>query len=365
MYRCHIYLICLISSIWIYSVVNLNAQRGYFNTNLKELPIILSWNDDGILITAKPTFNSTTNWLEMKPSRYIEQISKELIRIVPNTDNAPAVIDFTEYKSLDGVHEFNSDSDSDSDSELVGKVRVHMPKLTLSEFDESHNFIVEIINYSNSRDISRQRFLFKGLDVFHVGTDECVKLSANQNKIVINVEGCDIKHLVLRGGSFDLIDIDTKIPDLCRKYNDFYYSDDQVDAFVCLEDCRRDDPNAKENIKHSRQLMTKYNIIDFEDFPLSFLGNMLLTKKGVGLNLKVSDGRKGKKTTYSAYDEFRFFPWYEFINLQFNRYVDENQLQITDPYENSYIYNSKVHFSNVELIRFFSELKSLIADHVN
>ncbi len=344
------------------------GQKGMSNPNLKELPIVLSWDNDGARITVKTDETQSGNLLEMTPFRYLDQIGNDLIRVASGSGNTPVIIDLSEYYGMTEI--------SENPDEGNPKINVHMPKLTLANYNEPNSFILELKNFSRTNtEATKQIFLFRGLDVFYVGTDDCAKLSALQNRIIVDVEKCDVKHLLLKGGILELEDVEEKIPNLCRKYNDRYFSQETSDAFVCLADCRKEDPNAYKNLRHSRSLITKYNITDFEDAPISYLGNMLITKKGVGLNLKTEfmanaalkkkAKGKGKKVSYNPYDRYKFFPWYEFINLSFTKYVDENQLLIRDPYNNSYIYNSKVHFSNVELIQFFNELKALISARVN
>ncbi|MCB0632509.1 MAG: hypothetical protein R2824_02240 [Saprospiraceae bacterium] len=343
------------------------GQRGISNPNLRELPIVLTWGNDGVRITTKTANGGTTNLIDMTPSQFLDQIGNDLIRVAPGAGDTPVIIDMSGFFR-------RSDSMADANNMYPGprtKISIHMPKMTLSDYNEPNSFIVELWNFSEETNHSRQVFLFRGLDVFHVGADNCASLSSEFNRIIVNVEKCNVKHLSLKGGLLDLADVEEKIPNLCRKYNDRYYSKGQPDAFVCLEECESEDPKAYDNLQHVRSLITKYNITDFEDAPISFLDEMILTKKGVGLNLKMEyksttkSKNKSKKISYDAYDKYRFFPWYEFINLTFTKYVDDNQLMIEDPYNNSYIYNSKVHFSNVELIQFFNELKALISARVN
>ncbi|WP_143473233.1 hypothetical protein [Flavilitoribacter nigricans] len=339
------------------------------NANFEALPLVFSWEDSGVRITSKTANNLGGNLLEMTPSQYLDQIGNDLVRVTMNSGNTPVIIDLTEYYQYK-----REGSTAEAMNQMINpspKINLFMPKLTLADYNEPNSFILELRNFSKSVNDARQVFLFRGLDVFYVSTDNCAVLSSEQNRIIVDVEKCDVKHIVLKGGLLDLTDVEQKIPDLCKKYNDRYFSQGEEDAFVCLKDCTDTGTGNYERLKHVRGLITKYNITDYNDEPLSFLGNLLLTKKGVGLNLKTEDmdktkvSTKGKKASYNAYDSYRFFPWYEFINLSFEKYVDESQLRITDPYNNSYIYNSKVHFSNVELIQFFNELKDMISDQVN
>lgn len=79
-------------------------------------------------------------------------------------------------------------------------------------------------------------------------------------------------------------------------------------------------------------MVIKYNIIDFDDYLIFFLDDIILIKKGVGLNLKVklfkfiknNKRKRNKKMVYDVYDYYKFFFWYEFINFFFIKYMDEN-----------------------------------------
>ncbi len=349
--------------------VGLPGQIGYLNPNLKELPLVISWNGDGIKISATGAYAKTTQFLQVDPSRYLEQTGSNDVRVLPGAGNTPVIVDLSNFFQ-------KAEPTADAGNNVVDghrpRIELEMPKLTLSNYNEPNSFILDLRGFLAGDGYSQQLFLFRGLDVFFVATDNCANLAANANRVLVNVGHCDVKHVILKGGLLSLDDVDQKIPDLCRKYNERYYSQSDGDAFVCLEDCKEDDPLALQNQNHVRGLVTKYNITDFDDHPISFLDDIILTKKGVGLNLKAKPlkpsknnrKKKTKKTVYDAYDHYKFFPWYEFINLSFTKYMDENRLLIEDAYNNSYIFNSRVHFSNVELIQFFNELKALISEQV-
>ena len=342
------------------------GQSGDAEAGIPELPVILSWDDEGIRIRTKNPDQTSNKFLNMKPSQYLEKIGNDFIRVNLGAGNTPVIIDLTNYfNRLAATAQASTYNLIDSPEPYVD---IEMPKLSLSNYQEPNSFVVTLQNFSGKRRYSQQKIVFKGIDVFYIGADDCASLSASGNEIAVDVDRCKVNYLLLKGGLLDIDNIDERIPELCRKYNNRYYG--QVDAFVCLEDCRGKDPNSELNLKHTRKLITKYNITDFEDEPISFLDDMILTKKGVGMNLKVqqeetSKKKKTKTVSYSAYDRYQFFPWFEFINLSFEKYAGDKQLKIRDPYNNSFIYNSKVHFSNVELIQFFNELKSVITAQVN
>lgn len=346
----------------------LAGQNGIFNPSLTELPIILSWDDDGARITANTSDERSSNLFKLTPSRYLDQVGNDLIRVAIGSDNVPVIIDLSEYYK-------RQDTGKDATA-LEGKVSVHMPKLALTNYVEPNTFMMKLVSFSKGSKKATQTFIFKGIDIFYPAVDQCAILNSDMNRITVDVDKCDVKYLVMMGGVLNLDDVEEKIPVLCRKYNDRYFINrgkGKSEGFICLKDCDDDDPNAYKNLSHSRGLITKYNITDFQDAPISFLDNMLITNKGVGLNLKTEvetlgnkkkKKNKKKETSYTTYDSYRFFPWYEFINLSFAKHIDANQLMIRDPYDVSYIYNSKIRFSNVELIQFFNELKALITDRV-
>ena len=347
--------------------IDLSGQSVNSNAGIPELPVVLSWDDDGIRIRTKNPDQVSNKFLNMKPSQYLEKIGNDFIRVNMGAGNTPVIIDLSNYfNQLSSTAQASTYNLIESAEPFVD---IEMPKLSLSNYQEPNSFVVTLQNFSGKRRYSQQKIVFKGIDVFYIGADNCAELSAERNSITIDVDRCKVNYLLLKGGLLNVGNVDEKIPALCRKYNSRYYG--QVDAFVCLEDCRGKDPDSEANLKHTRKLITKYNITDFEDEPISFLDDMILTKKGVGLNLKVQqvEGLKGKKrsksVSYSAYDSYQFFPWFEFINLSFEKYAGDKQLMIRDPYNNSFIYNSKIHFSNVELIQFFNELKSVITAEVN
>ncbi|PHN01241.1 hypothetical protein CRP01_38190 [Flavilitoribacter nigricans DSM 23189 = NBRC 102662] len=343
------------------------AQSGGSSNipNLRELPVTLSWDDSGIRIVAKTSNPRSGNILSLVPSRFLEQIGNDLIRVTPGSGQAPVIIDLTDY--FRGTSGATADATNMIDN-TVPQVTIEMPKLTLSSYNEPNSFLVEIQNYSNREKGLSQTFLFRGLDIFYVNSSECVKRSSESNRIILDVSKCEtVKYLVIEGGLLNLADVDEKIPALCEKYNDRYYTPGQTKAFLCVEECMSEGAGAYEHLKHVRELITKYNITDYEDAPLSYIGDVILTRKGVGLNLKKKQDAKlfkKKEDEFAADHAYKFFPWYEFINLNFDKYEDDQKLIISDPNNNNYLYDSRVYFSNVELIQFFSELKDLISDRV-
>lgn len=349
---------------------SLNGQNGNPTPKLSKLPISLSWDDDGIRITARNPSDPTMDLLKVTRSRYLDQIGNNLIRVTLDTRNTPVVIDLTGYYQSNRVDESTAEVDT---TDFVPQIRVYTLDVSLEEYSDPSSFAVELKNFTKEIKNVQQTFVFKGLDVFYVSSAPCAKRSANKSRIVVDVDDCRYKKLRLQGGVLDLEDLEVKIPTLCKRYNDRYYATDKSNAFICLQDCKAEGSESIKDLQHSRKLITKYNITDFTDEPISFLSDILITKKGIGINLKTTEEsittsrlkKRSSKVAFNAYDQYRFFPWSEFINLAFEKYVDDVQLKIRDPYNNQYIYNSQVYFSNVELIQFFNELKVLISAGVN
>lgn len=357
-------------ALFVTSIHALPADPAYAKSsyNLPPLPIDLSWDENGVQIRANGASGNSANVLNLIPSRYLEKIGNDFIRVNLNSLGTPVIVDFSKYYTHNEVEA--------STVSLVNagnpRIDIEMPRMLFSNYEQQGGFVLELLNFAGDKKNSRQVFIFKGIDVFFVGTYDCAQRSAKGNSISIDVSRCQDKNLLLKGDLLNLANMDKRVPELCRKYNTRFYTEKHQEAFVCLEDCKPGDPKASVNKLHARKLVTVYGITDYTDDPISFLDDIILTKKGVGLNLKMEPQqglkislKKDKKEGEDLSDSYKFFPWNEFFNLTFQKHDGEKQLQIKDAYNNSYLYYSKTHFSNVELIQFFNELKSLIAADLN
>ena len=344
------------------------SAQGNASVLLPELPILLSWDDDGVSIRTKNPEAVASDFLNMLPSSGMDKIGNDFIKVNLGSGNIPVVIDLSDYYRPDSsLYTFNFVD------EFEPQVTVEMPKLALDNYNAPHSFILELVNFSSDRRYSRQSFLFKGIDILHIGAEDCAQVTRTGNITRVKVNKCHNRHLLLRGGLLSEEEMAGKIPALCRKYNKRFFG--QEEAFVCLEDCLDDRAAARTQSvwKHVRSLITKYNITDFDNDPVSYLDHLFLTEKGIGLNLRAEVGEGGSKVkfwkkknapVYSSSDSYFFFPWYDFINLSFSKNAGDKQFTVKDPYGNTYMYDSKVHFTNVELIQFFNELKSLISTEI-
>lgn len=342
-----------------------HGQSRNFKSGLHDLPVEISWDDYGVIIKAK---NNQSDGFEfgITASPYLEQLGNNILRVKVGSGKTPTIIDFSNYYQTTQEKEQDFNIMTSYQEAKKPSINVEMPKFTLANYDEPNSFALNLLNYSEAGRFTQQTFLIRGLDLLYVNIDECGKLSLSDRTIVIDVNKCKTKFMLLKGGLLNLNDIKKVIPDLCRKYNNRYYI--KEDAFITRMDSRRGDEKAVENLKHVRGLITKYGITDFEDEPIAFLSDILLTKKGVGINLKAMEDNEAKlankKIAYEAMDSYIFFDWFEYTNLSFQKYIDDKKLKVNDPFGRSYIFNSNIVLTNVELIQFFNELKSVISTNV-
>ena len=160
------------------------------------------------------------------------------------------------------------------------QINIEVPKIGASRFDEEESFFLEISNYSKSEKWSSQTFIFRGLDVFFIVADENANVEIKDRHIKVDVSKSKTNYLLLKGGVLNLEATYTLIPKLCRKYNERYFVNEE--AFICIEDCAHEDPNSEVHLKHVRNLITQYNITDFDDAPISYIGQYIIDQKRSG-----------------------------------------------------------------------------------
>ncbi len=355
----------LIGLLGLLFAVSANSQ-GALNPNLKDLPFVISWNDDGITISKSYSSEVTGGIFTVEPAQYLERLSNDIIKVLPGGGAAPVIIDMTHFYHPRRPMNGRKGGTIEGGAETI---RIEMPKMILSSYSEPDAFIIELKGYSKN---NSQTFLFRGLDAIFVGSGQCAEKFADGNKVILDVRKCDVKHLNLKGGMVDTSAIADKITNLCDQYNYRYFSDlsGEENGFICLEDCRKENDRTYKYLQHTRRLITKYEIVNFNDQPVAFVGEILFTEMGVGLKMKKKEKENKSilrfiKSTPEPEKEYYFFPWSAFINLNFDAMGDSSiQIAVEDPYGNEYVYGSKVYFSNVELIQFFNELKTLISDRL-
>ena len=346
------------------SLTNLSSQSNVNQSKLKDLPFEFSWSDKSIQLRTKLLDPTSNKFFNVAPSPTLEKIGNDIVQVNSSGNTNPVIMDMSKLYVKKDYQVNRSGYIDDS----IAQIDIEVPKIGVSRFDEEDSFFLKITNYSKSEKWSNQTFVFKGLDVFFIVADDGADVKIEGKTITVDVSKSKTDYLLLKGGGLNMEEAYGKIPDLCRKYNNRYFVNEE--AFVCIEDCSYDDPNAEIHLKHIRNLITQYNITDFDDAPISYIGDILLTKKGVGMNLNKIEYTKGlfskksKKSTINNLDTYRFFPWHEFIHLNFEKYIGKHHLIVNYPYSADFVYDSRLAFTNVELIQFFNELKMVITQNL-
>lgn len=178
-----------------------------------------------------------------------------------------------------------------------------------------------------------------------------------KDRIVVDFTEDEFQPLALRSGDILAPGIAERIPELCQYYNEKYQ---EKNAFT-LQDSLLS-PGTTWNLVRVRSLIAMYNLTDFRDEPLAYLESMIITKKGIGLNLKNGYFRKnGKWVEGGAGYRYQFFEWTRFVNLDFEKYIRSKEVKIKVPYNQTYLYPGNQSFSNVETIQFLKELQYTIS----
>lgn len=325
---------------------------------LPELPLSIYWDDSGLKIRLKRVDGNNAQQLLSIPSRYLEKVGNDLIKINKGGESTPIVIDLSKY--LEGKIGYPNGYTRINNSEMHA-ITVEKNELTGSYYDEHNTFVMVLKYQSGKRKYLRQEILFKGLDVFRPEADKKTKIELDGKHIIVDVRKARTNFLVLRGGTLQIDNIEEVIPNLCYKYNKKF---GETEAFVCAG--FEGSGEKGWNIDHVRNLITKYNITDFSDEPLAYLKNIIITKKGIGFDLKnIQLGKNSKPKTLANLDSYYFFDWSTFINLKFEKYSTSKQFLMTGPYYDSFIYSGNEFFTNVELIQFMNELNYTISAAMN
>ena len=317
------------------------------------LPIVLSWGQQGLNIHAERTMTATASIpFDLEISGELERLGNDEIHVSENDFNTPVFIELNSYFSeIDAAEE-----DGDLPSARP-RIRIDRDGSKRKDYDDDKVFTLELRNFEGNKS---QEFIVNGIDVFLIETEGNTKIEAYQKKIVVDVAESGVKEIMFRGGRLLRSNFVEKVPVLCQQYNDRF----QEEAAFAVEDTVLS-PLSQWKLEHVRDLITKYNITDFRDEPLAYLGNMFITKNGIGFSVRTGTFKKnGGWTKYSKAPTYKFFPWAKFINLEFAKYYNDRQLKIIAPYNNNYIYNGNPNFSNVEMIQFLKELNYLVSTSI-
>ena len=317
------------------------------------LPIVLSWGQEGLNIHAERTIAAAASIpFDLEISGELEKLSSDEIHVSESDFNTPVFIELDSYFS-----ELDANKVKGERAAEKPRIKIDRDGRKRKDMSEEKVFTLELRNFEGNK---TQEFIVNGIDVFLIETEGNTKIEAYQKKIVIDVADSGVKEIMFRGGRLLKSNFVEKVPSLCQQYNDKF----QEQAAFTVEDTLLS-PMSRWKLEHVRDLITKYNITDFRDEPLAYLGNLFITKNGIGFRVRTGTFKKnGGWTKYSKDHNYMFFPWAKFINLEFDKYYNDRQLKIVAPYSDNYIYEGNPNFSNVEMIQFLKELNHLVSTSI-
>ena len=329
---------------------------GQHNYRLKEslkpplLPVQISWDDFGVNIRMDGVAPDDDTTFEVGSSRYLEKMSSDLIRIELGEPDVPVVIDLTGFYKPEANREENQ-----------GMVSVTKPTQSLEIYEREQNFTFELINFSKKRHYTRQNIIVKGLSTFLIEMGPDVLPRKINKKVKLDLTNSNTNYIALRGGTLQLENLEETIPNLCAKYNQKF---SEYGSFVCVRDCIAN--QSEKELDYVRDLITKYNVTDFNDEPIAFLKQIIMTKNGIGLpTIFQPEAPRFSKKVPDPITKYRFYKWGDFINLQFDKSKKEKGFLILTPYQEILYSETTADFSNVELIQFLNELRYQILLNIN
>ena len=334
----------------------LSQAFGQHNYRLKEslksplLPVQISWDDFGINIRMDGVAPDDDTTFEVSSSRYLEKMSSDLIRVVLGEPDVPVVIDLANFYKPETAR-----------ASGTGMVSVTKPTQSLEIYEREQNFTFELINFSKKRYYTRQNIIIKGLNTFLIEMNPDVQPREINKKIKLDLTNSNTTYIALRGGLLQLADLEETIPTLCAKYNQKF---SEYGSFVCVRDCIAN--QSEKELDFVRDLITKYNVTDFNDEPIAFLKQIIMTKNGIGLpTIFQPEAARFSKKIPAPVTKYKFYKWGDFINLQFDKSKKEKGFLILTPYQEILYSETTSDFSNVELIQFLNELRYQILLNIN
>lgn len=344
-------------------VTTIQAQKNYNldqDLKLPILPIQIFWDDFGINIRMLDVPTDDETKLGLSSSPYLEKLTTDVIRVSLGEPDAPVVINLENYFAEQGQEPIVKPTYNLRPEDHT--IYVEKRKLTLGSYDLPDAFVFEISNFSEKRRYTRQIFVIQGINSFLLQTDKAAKVNQFNNGILsVDLMESNANEVLLRGDYLELDQLEEMIPTLCQKYNDRFQ---EFNAFVCVRDCIA--RGSESQLEYVRQLVTLYNITDFNDEPIAFLDQIIMTKQGIGFltTPKLTEETSSKKTE-PVTPKYTFYKWGTFINLEFEKGLGSTQILIKNPYKNTLTFRSDAYFSNVELIQFLLELKHTILNQLN
>ena len=307
--------------------------------DLPRLPLIIHWGQTDFRIQAAPAQPSIFEMVAAPSAKCLEYLSEDMIRIKPGPECASILFDFANAAEP---------SPSAANSITIDRIDARMRGNVQSE-----DLLISIDGHDPEAPESSQVFIFRGLDVIWIESDPKVVSHTMRNRVHLDVAEVGVPMLLFKGGKINETQMLSALPQLGEKYNRKFV---EFDSFIYEN---KETVGEKWNWEHVRKLVNQYNITDFRDEPLLYLEDMLITKKGIGLKLMPWRKSKARKKTIHL-----FFPWKDFVNLKPETYQDERQLKLTTPQKETFVFNGTAFYSNVELIQFLKELRSLVFSHM-
>lgn len=310
------------------------------------LPILVSWDQEGLNIQAEKSLVSNPEAFNVEISGDLELLAGDVIRVEDTDFYNPVYIELDKF--------FGESKDANGKTMQKPVIKIDKEGKSRRINENANAFVLELRNFNGQK---KQEFIVNGIDVFLIETNGNTKIEAYDKKIILDVADSQVNQIMFRGGKLKINDFLEKIPQLCMSYNEKYQ---ELNAFTVQDSTLNEENDWK--IQHVRDLITKYDITDFRDQPLAYLGDLIITKNGIGFKVKDGEFKKGGGwTKYSKDYIFKFFKWEKFINLEFSKFYDDKQFKIMGPYNNYYLHDGNEFFSNVEMIQFLKELNYTIS----
>ena len=316
-----------------------------YGQSLPQLPLALQWDEAGLRLQAIQQPGIAHTILEPVSPQCFEKLGQDLIGLTANEDCQSITIDFGD---LPAIEKEKAEADLVPKGELEWKIQLDRTAPIRGGNSGDGTFILEIAGLPSSYPGYVREIIFKGLDVMVAEADVgATYLERGYDRVRIDVKKCQNRLILFRGGAMNTSLLQEKIPELGEKYNRKYT---EYDAFIYES---KASVGEKWDFEHVRKLITRYNITNFEDRPLMYLENMLITSSGIGMNLTVDDGNRRDSRRV-----LHFLTWPDLVRLKIEPFVDGRRIKFTTPYQQVWYFAGSDFFSNVELIQFLEELRA-------
>ncbi len=327
------------------------TSSGGDKAGLKNLPFLIQWDDAGLKIRAIKDKKNYLQVFDLRASNCLEDLGQDFVNIKPGC--ASISIDFNDYIPKEKASMRAVEEDLVPKGASTGRIKIEKTNSLFQRDLGKRDHILVLEGYGRLKG-QQQKFIISGIDVFKVEADPDAVFKVQGDQVRVDLANCNTNLLLTKGGIINEAGFIHKLAPLGQKYNKKYV---EYDGFIYEG---KSSVGGKWDFEHVRRLMTKYSITDFEDRPLVYLSDLLITKKGIGMRVLNSNVKQDQLRV-----GYQYFDWSEFVNLRFQRQGSNAQVKIRSPYGEETIYNGNRFFSNVEMIQFFNELRSVILQHLD